>query len=431
MKFSVSWLLLAFTFSSCSDRGDASAIAHDEAARAPAAAVVAPIAPAAQERVARYAVPIDGLPVVGERDALVTIVELTDYDCPFCARAETTIASLRRKYGHDVRVAVAETPLPMHEHARDAALAALAANAQGRFEPMHDALFSQREHHTQADLARLGVDLGLSPAAYERDRSGAGSAASDALARSMALASSLHVSGTPMFFVNGRIIRGAQPFETFDAMVSSELANARAMVASGTRAADVYARILDDARAHPMPTPDADEPAAFVAQARGIGGAHLMGARDAQNTIVLFTDFQCPYCAKLDARLRELTSRRSDVRVVLRHHPLPMHPDARLAAKAAIAADLQGKLTPFARLMFEHQGTLEREHLIDFAARAGADPRTFERDLDAPSTEERLAADEALASRLDVRGTPTSFIDGHRVVGAQPIATFEAALAGE
>jgi protein-disulfide isomerase len=165
-----------------------------------------------------------------------------------------------------------------------------------------------------------------------------------------------------------------------------------------------------------------------VAQARGVGGAHLMGPRDAANTIVLFTDFQCPYCAKLDARLRELTSKRSDVRVVLRHHPLPMHPDARLAAKAAIAADLQGKLTSFSRTLFENQGMLDRAHLVDLAGRAGLDQKKFEADLDAPSTSQLLAADEALAAKLDVRGTPTSFIDGNRIVGAQQLATFEGAL---
>jgi protein-disulfide isomerase len=421
MKTSSTWFLAAVLFSSCGDKSDVTAGARDE----PAAAHD-PVNPAAPQPASRYAVPIDGLPVIGEKDALVTIVELTDYDCPYCARAEETMSTLRRKYGRDLRIAVAETPLPMHEHARDAALAALAADAQGRFEPMHAALFAQREHHTQSDLARLGTDLGLSPA-YERDR--AGKTANDALARAGALAESLHVKGTPMFFVNGRLIRGAQPLATFDTLVASELSNARTMVGAGVRAEDVYARLVDEALAHPAPAPQADEPPPFVAKARGVGGAHLYGLRDAPKTIVLFTDFQCPYCARLDARLRELVAKRSDVRVVLRHHPLPMHHDAPLAAKAAIAAELQGKLPELARLLFENQIALDRVHLLDLAGRAGLDLKTFEADLDAPSTQQRLAADEALGTQLDVSGTPTSFIDGVRVVGAQPLGTFEEALA--
>src|SRR4051812_16221927 len=83
----------------------------------------APVAPSA-----RFAVPIEGLPTMGDRDALVTLVEITDYQCPYCARAEETIHALREKYGRELRIAVLENPLPMHEHARELALLALAAD---------------------------------------------------------------------------------------------------------------------------------------------------------------------------------------------------------------------------------------------------------------------------------------------------------------
>src|SRR5438128_2426395 len=96
----------------------------------------APTEPAPGE--ARFAVPIDGLPIIGDKDALVTIVEFTDYECPYCAKAEKTMRALRESYGRDVRFAVAMHPLPMHPHARDAALVALAAP---RFEETHAHLF--------------------------------------------------------------------------------------------------------------------------------------------------------------------------------------------------------------------------------------------------------------------------------------------------
>src|SRR5438552_1485258 len=73
----------------------------------PTAAAPAPSEP-------RFAVPIDGLPTIGDRDALVTIVEFTDYECPYCAKAEKTMHQLRESYGHDLRFAVAMHPLPMH-----------------------------------------------------------------------------------------------------------------------------------------------------------------------------------------------------------------------------------------------------------------------------------------------------------------------------
>ncbi|HEY1957380.1 MAG TPA: thioredoxin domain-containing protein [Polyangiaceae bacterium] len=359
------------------------------------------IAPDASEL---YAVPIDGLPVIGERDALVTIVELTDYECPYCAKAEKTMRALREKYGRDLRFAIAMHPLPMHPHARDAALVALAAS-RGSFEATHEHLFE------------IG---GVADPSATR-------AAPDALATAAALGDALHVRGTPTFFVNGRRIVGAQPLATFDALVSREIARARARVASGVSRDRVYDAILSEAREHPATFDDDDAPK-MVEAARGVSGASFLGRDDAKKTIVVFTDLECPYCKKLDARLRELVSAHPDVRVVFRNHPLPMHAHARLAAKAAIAASAQGKLAAFVAIAFAHQDALDRDALETYAAQAGLDVERFARDLDSAETARALAADEALASKLDVKGTPTSFVDGRLVVGAQPVATFEDAL---
>jgi protein-disulfide isomerase len=424
MKIPSSLLVVALLFSGCGQPSNASPTPERE----PLAA--APVREQNEQPTAprRFTVPVEGLPILGQRDALVTIVELTDYECPYCARAEHTIHTLREKYGADLRVAVASHPLPMHAHARDAALAALAADEQGRFEAMHDTLFVRTDAHTNEGLAGLGAEMGLGPA-FERARGGERALA--ALAKAEALASTLKVTGTPTFFVNGRKIGGAQPLAVFEVIVLEELLHARELVAHGTAREDVYGRILAEARANPASVDEesANEPSVFVAEAKTMGGAHMMGAPSASRTLVLFTDFECPYCAKLDARLRELTRKHPDVRVVLRNHPLPMHPHAKLAAKAALAADAQGRLGPFSALLFENQSALDRDALFSYAARAGLDRARFARDLDAPETERRLAEDEALASKLDVRGTPTSFVDGRRVVGAQSDATFEDALA--
>src|SRR5580765_2199216 len=131
-------------------------------------------APAPSE--ARFAVPIDGLPTIGDKDALVTIVEFTDYECPYCAKAEKTMHQLRESYGRDIRFAVAMHPLPMHPHARDAALVALAST---HFEEAHAHLF---------DIGGV-ADPGDRRASFE------------ALASSEQLGSKLRVTGTPTFFV--------------------------------------------------------------------------------------------------------------------------------------------------------------------------------------------------------------------------------------
>src|SRR5208283_1478632 len=106
-----------------------------------------------------YRVPVDGLPSIGDARAPVTIVAFTDYQCPYCSRAEATLAQLRQAYGSDVRLVVAEAPLPMHERARPAALAALAASEQGAFDPMRAKLFAGPLDDAAID--RAASDLGL------------------------------------------------------------------------------------------------------------------------------------------------------------------------------------------------------------------------------------------------------------------------------
>src|SRR6202034_3820597 len=89
-----------------------------------------------------YRVPVDGLPDIGDPRALVTIVAFTDYQCPYCRRAEATLIQLRESYGGQVRIVVAEKPLPMHDRARPAALAALAASNQGAYYLMRARLYA-------------------------------------------------------------------------------------------------------------------------------------------------------------------------------------------------------------------------------------------------------------------------------------------------
>ncbi len=431
MKITSSLLIAALLFSGCgqpnnTNNTDPAAPTKEPLAAAPAAAPEQNAPSAAAPR--RFIVPVDGLPILGQRDALVTIVEFTDYECPYCVRAEHTVHALREKYGADIRVAVGSRPLPIHAHAQEAALAALAADEQGRFEPMHEKLFEHSNSLSSEGIASLGADLGLG-SSFERARGG--DKAHAALEKASLLASALKVTGTPTFFINGRKISGAQPMAVFELVVLEELLHARDLVAQGVPREEVYSHIVAEARANPANVDEdaANEPKAFVAEAKTIGGAHLLGTKNASRTLVLFTDFECPYCKKLDARLRDLTQKHPEMRVVLRNHPLPMHPHARLAAKAALAADAQGRLAQYSAILFENQTALERDALIAYAARAGMDGERFVRDLDAPETERRLAEDEALATKLDVRGTPTSFVDGRRVVGAQGDATFEDALA--
>lgn len=370
---------------------------------APQGAAPPPIeAPA--PRVARFTVPTDGLPAFGPDDAPVTIVEFTDYDCPFCAKAERTMQAIRERYGKDVRFAVAMHPLPMHPNARPAALAALEHAASPSFPALHARMFGRPD---------------------DRPSFRGSAQASRQLADAEALADRLRVRGTPTFFVNGRRVGGAQPLATFERVIDEELAHARELTSRGIARERMYRAILEEARLNPAPFEEenAEDGPAFVPEAKTAGGAALAGRADASRTILVFTDFECPYCKRLDTQLRDL-AKDKDVRVVLRNKPLPMHSHARLAAKAAIAAEKQGKLAEMTHELFAHQDALDRASIMVYAERLALDIDRFRMDLDSWDTEARLVEDEALAAKLNVRGTPTSFVDGRRVIGAQPVARF-------
>jgi protein-disulfide isomerase len=368
-------------------------------------------------------VPIDGLPVFGSSHALVTIVAFVDYDCPFCKRADATLAQLRATYKDDVRIAIASKPLPMHPRAAPAARAFLAAAELGKGEAMHEKLFATLGSHDDDAIRNAAIEIGLDPRAFETMRTSAG--VSGALAKSERLATSVAVQGTPCFFVNGRRLSGAQPYDDFARLVDEELARARHLIDRGVAPDEIYAVIMATAPAAQPAAPDVDPVALEVST----DGAPIRGDARAPVTIVVFSDFECPYCVKVEATLKSIEAAHpGKVRIAYRHHPLPMHEHARLASKASLAAERQGKFWPYHDVLVAHRDALDRASLERYASEIGLDAPRFSRDLDDPKLDARIEADLAQASKLGVKGTPTTFIDGHRIVGAQPIALFEAAI---
>jgi protein-disulfide isomerase len=120
------------------------------------------------------------------------------------------------------------------------------------------------------------------------------------------------------------------------------------------------------------------------------------------------------------------------VRYAFRHLPLPdVHPHAELAARAAVAADHQGRFWDMHDTLFEHQDQLELEDLVGYAAELGLDAERFVRDLDDPETLARIRSDVASAEASGARGTPTFFVNGRRHVGPHDAATLAKGLAAE
>jgi len=191
------------------------------------AAVVAqsnPGAPVETPQVVRYDVPADDDPFLGSEDALITIVEFSDYECPYCRQWHSEVYSqLIDTYGDQIRFVYRDFPLEsIHANAKPAAEAANCANEQGVFWDYHDKLFS--------------MELGLSPEAYQEYASQLGmdeEAFQECIASrryqqevqsDFDFAANLGVRSTPTFFINGIAVVGAQPFEIFQQVIEKELA---------------------------------------------------------------------------------------------------------------------------------------------------------------------------------------------------------------
>jgi len=162
-----------------------------------------------------FKVPLEESPSKGPADALVTMVEFTDFQCPFCSRANATVKQIQEDYGNQLRLVVKQHPLPFHPRARPAALASLAAHQQGKFFEYHDKLFANQQSLDDASLETFAKEVGLDVKRWKKDMADPKLGA--IVDRDAALAQSLGARGTPGFFVNGRFFSGAQPIEVFRA----------------------------------------------------------------------------------------------------------------------------------------------------------------------------------------------------------------------
>jgi protein-disulfide isomerase len=155
-------------------------------------------------------------------------------------------------------------------------------------------------------------------------------------------------------------------------------------------------------------------------------GAPARGPADAKVTVVVFSDFQCPFCAKGARSVKALQAKYGErIRVVFKNQPLPRHGQARLAAAAALAAQEQGHFWELHDWFFSVDARYDRDAILEEAGNLGMDRARISAELDSGVHEARISADQAEAKRLGVEGTPTFFINGLKVVGAQPLQTLE------
>ena len=174
----------------------------------------------------RVEIATEGHPAKGPADAPVTIVEFSDFQCPFCKQVVPTLDQITQKYGDRVRLVFRQFPLSsIHPFAQKAAEAALCANEQGKFWQMHDAMFGDQTKLEVPALKTTAAGLGVDKAKFDECLdSGRFAAKVKEDERAGAL---VGVNGTPALFINGRSFSGAQPFDALSQVIEEELAKAK------------------------------------------------------------------------------------------------------------------------------------------------------------------------------------------------------------
>jgi len=193
------------------------------------------------EPTATYSVPVEGDPFVGPADAKVTIVKGFEFACPFCMRVLPTIEQIKKEYGKDVRV-VYKNFIVHPSVATTPALASCAAHMQGKYDQMAHLIwekgFNANRNLGEDNMKAIAKEVGLDMGKFEKDMKGP--ECQKKVRQDQAELSKVGTTGTPAFYINGRFLSGARPFEQFKAVIDEELKKADERIKGGTSAANYY-----------------------------------------------------------------------------------------------------------------------------------------------------------------------------------------------
>ncbi len=365
---------------------------------------------------------LSGLPLRGPATAKLTMLFFCDFQSPYCASAAESVAALRREYGGALRIQFRHNTLPYYPNSQLASEASAAAAEQGQFWRYHDVLYAHQGALDRASLERYAGELGLDLARFRQFIDS--EQARLKVDADNILSAQVGVRGGPVFYVNGRDLRGPVDRATLKQLLDEELVVADALLASGVAPKELYQRLAREPRgsqeperapavapAPRDPSPQDPDPIYKVE----LGDAPAKGPSDARVTIVLWSDFECARCGTFEATLNALAAAHpKDVRIVWKFRPVPDHLGAILASEAALAAGAQGKFWQMHDLLFAHP-EFDRPKLEAFGRELGLDMGRFQKALDERTYAPQVARDLDVAEELAIGNLPTLFINGRRL----------------
>jgi len=166
-------------------------------------------------------IPIAGDPVLGPPNARVTVVEFSDFQCPYCAQAVVQLNAVLKAYPNDVKLVFKQYPLEMHSQAALAAEAALAAQRQGKFWQLHDAMYADRSHLSRQNILAMAGKIGLDLKRFEQDWDSP--AIRQALAKEQQQGDAVGVNSTPTIFIDGQRYNGDLALDAIGPIIDKEI----------------------------------------------------------------------------------------------------------------------------------------------------------------------------------------------------------------
>jgi len=331
---------------------------------------------------------ISNAPSQGPESAPVTLVEFSDFRCPFCARALPSVQQLIKANHQNVRLVFKNFPLDSHPDSRLAHMAALAAGEQGKFWDMHDLIFAHQKTLKPTDLPGLASQLSLDMSQFRKDLDNPRLQAK--IEDDKREGERLGVSATPTFVVNGETITGFSA-EKLQARIDAEILLARTLPA-------------------PLPTnlPDLDL---------------SLGPEDAPIKVQWYVDLTSSLTAKSAVALQHfLAAHVGVVRVEFKNFPLQNHDSAMLVHEFALAAAAQGKFWSVESLLLADPKPMDREELKIVASQAGIDQNRLWAEVDAHRYASLISNDLMQARRIGVSGTPTFVVGDKKLDGVDGLA---------
>ncbi len=378
-----------------------------------------------------FNVTIGDAQVMGPADAPVTVINFSDFQCPFSKRSYTMMQKVMKDYKGKVRYVFKHFPLHFHKQARMASRAAYAAGNQGKFWEMYDKLFENQKQISDDSVKGWAKSLGLDMTTFEKDYlekndAGKRTDSEKTVAEDMAQGRKFGVRGTPTMFINGVKFVGANS-KKVEAIIKEQLAEGEKLKAKGVK--DVYTELVKNGlKKAPKKVPQI---AKDIYKLEIPKHAPIWGKKDAPITMVIIDDFECPFCARHYKTTEALKKEYEDtLRIVYIQNPLGFHKKAKPASYASIAAQNQGKFWEmYSKLFSDQKGWRKAADLNAYfenaAKELGLDITKFKKDMASAETKKIVEDDIKLAMNMGSRGTPGNFVNGRFIGGAYPKETFD------